>query len=76
MLLAKGADVNAVTKLRGSPLHSAAVHGTGHAVKVLLDRCARWWAGDVVAEVAAAVARLRADNVWQAVLPYRHPKIS
>lgn len=41
MLLKAGADVNAVTKLRGSPLHAAATHATGRAVQALLDR----WAG-------------------------------
>lgn len=38
-LVKAGADVNAVTKLRGSPLHAAAQHGTGHAVAALLKRC-------------------------------------
>lgn len=38
VLLQNGADVNAVTKLRGSPLHAAAMHSTGVSVRVLLDR--------------------------------------
>ena len=37
VLLARGADVNAVTKLRGSPLHTAAQRGTGQAVQALLE---------------------------------------
>lgn len=36
-LLKEGADVNAVTKLRGSPLHAAAMHGSPALVKILLD---------------------------------------
>lgn len=39
LLIKSGADVNANTKLRGSPLHAAAQHGTGRAVAALLDRC-------------------------------------
>jgi ankyrin repeat protein len=37
VLLKEGADVNAVTKLRGSPLHAAALLSSPAMVNVLLE---------------------------------------
>ncbi|KAL4436850.1 hypothetical protein ABPG75_003989 [Micractinium tetrahymenae] len=59
VLIKAGADVNAVSKLRGSALHAAAAHKSGRSVQALLDGGANPLLLDCQGRTAIAVAEAK-----------------